>query len=418
MKKQKIVNDPVHGFISIRSALAYEIIEHPYFQRLRGVKQLGLTHMVYPGACHTRFQHALGAMHLMGQAIEALRAKGHHISSDEAEAAECAMLLHDIGHGPFSHALEFSLVEGVAHEHISAAMMHALNREMGGRLDLTLAIFGGSYPKNFLHRLVSSQLDVDRLDYLLRDSFFSGVAEGAVGVERIIKMLEVVNDELVVEEKGIHSVEKFLIARSFMYWQVYLHKAVIAAEQLLVNIFARAKALVRQGEPLPATEALQPFLAHDLGADLLAGGQALPRFVQLADCDVDCAVKAWGAHPDRVLRLLCRMLAERRLPKVDIRAEEFEAGRVATLLQQTAQLLALSSHEAAYFTQAKALVNRAYSSTGDPIMIVQKNGALRDIYEVSDMLNATAFRHATTKHFLCHPKEVDSEPHAVVNFKP
>jgi HD superfamily phosphohydrolase len=406
MKKQKIVNDPVHGFISIRSPLAYEVIEHPYFQRLRGVKQLGLTHLVFPGACHTRFQHALGAMYLMGQAVEALRYKGHAISREEAEAAECAMLLHDIGHGPFSHALEFSIVGKVAHEDISAAMMRELNREMGGRLDLTLDIFGNRYPKNFLHQLVSSQLDVDRLDYLCRDSYFSGVAEGAIGIERIIKMLEVVNDELVVEAKGIHSVEKFLIARRLMYWQVYLHKTVIAAEQLLVNIFARAKALVRQGTPPPADEALQFFLKQDLDNGSMDDSQVLRNFVRLTDSDIDCAVKSWCASPDKVLSMLCQMLTARKLPKVEIRREKFAPEYIAELRQKTARLLELSVDEAAFFTQADVLINRAYSPTGDPIKFLQNNGELRDIYEVSDMLNATAFRQETTKHFLCYPKEV------------
>ncbi|MDR1023793.1 MAG: HD domain-containing protein [Prevotellaceae bacterium] len=406
MKKQKIVNDPVHGFISIRSPLAYEVLEHPYFQRLRSVKQLGLTHLVYPGACHTRFQHALGAMHLMGQAVEVLRYKGHDISPSEAEAAECAMLLHDIGHGPFSHTLEFSVVGKVPHEDISAAMMRKLNSEMDGRLDLTLAIFGASYPKNFLHRLVSSQLDVDRLDYLCRDSYFSGVAEGAIGIERIIKMLEVVNDELVVEAKGIHSVENFLIARRLMYWQVYLHKTVIAAEQLLVNIFARAKALVQRGAPLAADETLLFFLKQDFDAAGMDSEQALRCFAGLTDSDVDCAVKSWRANPDRTLSLLCQMLTERRLPRVEVRSEEFTSGQIDELRQKTARLLDVSEDEAAYFTQASVLTNRAYSPAGDPIKFLQHNGELRDIYEASDMLNATAFRHETTKHFLCYPKEV------------
>jgi HD superfamily phosphohydrolase len=409
MKKQKIVNDPVHGFISIRSPLAYEVIEHPYFQRLRSVKQLGLTHLVYPGACHTRFQHALGAMHLMGQAVEALRYKGHDVSRDEADAAECAMLLHDIGHGPFSHALEFSIVGKVAHEDVSAAMMRELNREMGGKLDLTLAIFGNSYPKNFLHQLVSSQLDVDRLDYLCRDSYFSGVAEGAIGIARIIKMLEVVDDELVVEAKGIHSVEKFLIARHLMYWQVYLHKAVIAAEQLLVNIFARAKALVQQGAPLTADEALLFFLKQDFDAAGMDNGRALRYFVQLTDSDVDCAVKSWRANPDRALSLLCQMLTARKLPKVEIRSKKFARKRIDELRQKAAQLLGLSVDEAARFAQASALINRAYSPTGDPIKLLQSSGELRDIYEASDMLSATAFRRETTKHFLCYPKEISRE---------
>jgi HD superfamily phosphohydrolase len=316
------------------------------------------------------------------------------------------MLLHDIGHGPFSHALEFSIVGKVAHEDISAAMMRELNREMGGRLALTLDVFDNRHPKNFLHRLVSSQLDVDRLDYLCRDCYFSGVAEGAIGMERIIKMMEVVNDELVVEEKGIHSIEKFLIARRLMYWQVYLHKTVIAAEQLLVNIFARAKALARQGTLTAVDEALQFFLEQDLSATGMDNSRALHCFVQLTDSDVDCAVKSWRYHPDKTLSTLCRMLTERRLPKVEIRREEFAHDQIAALQQKTARLLGVSASEAAYFTQASVLINRAYSPTGDPIKLLQRNGELRDIYQASDMLNATAFRQETTKHFLCFPKEI------------
>jgi HD superfamily phosphohydrolase len=346
-------------------------------------------------------------MHLMGQAVEALRYKGHDVSRDEADAAECAMLLHDIGHGPFSHALEFSIVGKVAHEDVSAAMMRELNREMGGKLDLTLAIFGNCYPKNFLHQLVSSQLDVDRLDYLCRDSYFSGVVEGAVGIARIIKMLEVVDDELVVEAKGIHSVEKFLIARHLMYWQVYLHKAVIAAEQLLVNIFARAKALVQRGAPLTADEPLLFFLKQDFDAAGMDNSLALRYFVRLTDSDVDCAVKSWCASPDRALSLLCQMLTARKLPKVEIRSKKFARKRIDELRQKAALLLGLSAGEAAHFAQASVLINRAYSPTGDPIKLLQSNGELRDIYEDSDMLSAAAFRRETTKHFLCYPKEVE-----------
>lgn len=406
MNKQKIVNDPVHGFIGIRTELAYELIAHPYYQRLRNIRQLGLTHLVYPGACHTRFQHALGAMHLMGQALEELRHKGHEVSDKEMEAAECAMLLHDIGHGPFSHALEFSIIGKVSHEDISAAMMDELNHEMGGKLDLTLDIFHNRYRRKMFHQLVSSQLDVDRLDYLRRDSFFSGVAEGAIGVERIIKMLEVVNDEVVVEAKGMHSVEKFLIARRLMYWQVYLHKTVIAAEQLLVNIFARAKNLVRQGVPLFATEALLFFLQQNIDKKSVGSKDMLRHFVLLSDSDVDCAIKAWSAHPDKVLSTLCQMLVARKLPKVEIQDEEFSAEKVADLQRKAAAFFGVSPHDTAHFVQTDRLVNKAYSLTGEPIRILYKNGELRDIYEASDMLNATAFRQDTTKYFLSYPKEV------------
>ncbi len=406
MNKQKIVNDPVHGFISIRTELAYELIAHPYYQRLRNIRQLGLTHLVYPGACHTRFQHALGAMHLMGQALEELRHKGHEVSDKEMEAAECAMLLHDIGHGPFSHALEFSIIGKVSHEDISAAMMDELNHEMGGKLDLTLDIFHNRYRRKMFHQLVSSQLDVDRLDYLRRDSFFSGVAEGAIGVERIIKMLEVVNDEVVVEAKGMHSVEKFLIARRLMYWQVYLHKTVIAAEQLLVNIFARAKNLVRQGVPLFATEALLFFLQQNIDKKSVGSKDMLRHFVLLSDSDVDCAIKAWSAHPDKVLSTLCQTLVARKLPKIEIQDEEFSAEKVADLQHKAAAFFGVNPPDTTHFVQTDRLVNKAYSLTGEPIRILYKNGELRDIYEASDMLNATAFRQDTTKYFLSYPKEV------------
>jgi HD superfamily phosphohydrolase len=400
--KQKILNDPVHGFISIRGGLVGEVIAHPYFQRLRNIKQLGLTHMVYPGACHTRFQHALGAMHLMAMAVDALRSKGHSIGEAEAEAAECAMLLHDIGHGPFSHALEFRIAGDISHEDISTAMMRELNRQMGGRLALTLDVFAGRHPQRFLHQLVSSQLDVDRLDYLCRDSYFSGVVEGAVGVERIIKMLEVVDDQLVVEAKGIHSVENFLIARRLMYWQVYMHKTVLAAEQLLVNIFARARELVQRGATMAdTTEPLRYFLAHRFtAADFCSHPDALQDFTQLTDSDVDCAIKSWCGHPDRTLSLLCRMLTERRLPKVEIQSEPFDAERIAMLRRDVQHQLGLASNEAEYFTQSNVLSNRAYSHAGDPIQMLQKNGQLCDLYQASDMLNATAFMGETTRYFL------------------
>lgn len=404
LNKQKIVNDPVHGFISIRTPLAYELISHPFFQRLRNIKQLGLTNLVYPGACHNRFQHALGAMYLMGQAVESLRAKGHEITEEELEAAECAMLLHDIGHGPFSHALEFSIVAQVSHEDISAAMMQQLNAELGGKLDLSIRIFGNTYSKKFLHQLVSSQLDVDRMDYLRRDSFFSGVAEGAIGVERIIKMLDVLHDEVVVEAKGIHSVEKFLIARRLMYWQVYLHKTVVAAEQLLVNIFRRAKELAHGKQSLFATEALSFFLHNELNLEELSQEVNLYSFATLTDSDIDCAVKSWSNHPDKVLSMLCRMLRDRKLPKVEISNEPFDKDRIEQMKKGVVQELGIGVEDAGYFITSDTLVNKAYSLTGDVIKVLHNNEKVEDIYEASDMLGATAFSHDTTKYFLSYPK--------------
>lgn len=386
--------------------MAHELISHPFFQRLRGIKQLGLTSLVYPGACHTRFQHALGAMHLMNQAVEVLRHKGHEVNEFELEAAECAMLLHDIGHSPFSHALEFSIVPQLSHEDISAAMMYQLNSELNGRLSLAIAIFEDSYHKKFLHKLVSSQLDVDRLDYLRRDSFFSGVAEGAIGVERIIKMLDVVDNDVVVESKGMHSVEKFLIARRLMYWQVYLHKTVIAAEQLLVNIFNRAKQLSSQGETLFGAEALQFFLTHDLTREEIRKEENLYKFSTLADSDVDGAIKMWSLHPDKVLSKLCKKLTARHLPKIEISDSKFSGERVQEATLKAKKLLGLNDEEVAYFVQTDTLVNKAYSLTGDTIKILDKTGGLQNIYTASDMLSAAAFLHDTTKHFLCYPKEL------------
>ncbi|MGL4363984.1 MAG: HD domain-containing protein [Bacteroidales bacterium] len=406
MNKQKIINDPVHGFIHIRTSLAYELISHPYFQRLRGIKQLGLTHLVYPAACHSRFQHALGAMHLMHQAIETLQSKGQDISEAEAEAAECAILLHDIGHSPFSHALEFSFVGNLSHELISEAMMQTLNKQMQGRLALTLAIFKNTYHRGFFHQLVSSQLDVDRLDYLRRDSYFSGVVEGAIGVDRIIKMFDVVNDQIVVEEKGLHSVEKFLIARRLMYWQVYLHKTVIAAEQLLVNIFARAKHLVQQGEDVFAPSSLLFFLQRNITEKDLQDEEILFNFSALSDADIDCLVKFWTNHHDKVLSQLCQMLVLRKLPAVEIQKEAFSTERIKLLEEQTANTLQLSVEEAKYFVQTKNLINKAYNLTGEPIQILQKNGSLQNLYTISDMLNATAFKQDTTKSFLSYPKNI------------
>jgi HD superfamily phosphohydrolase len=317
LNKKKIINDPVYGFISIPGGLVFDLIEHPYFQRLRYIKQVSLTHLVYPGALHTRFQHALGAMYLMSLAIETLRGKGVEINIDEEEAALAAILLHDIGHGPFSHSLEHSIVEGVSHEHISGLIMDELNKIFDGRLSTAIAIFRNRYPKFFLHQLVSSQLDTDRMDYLIRDSFYTGVTEGVISFNRIIKMLNVFDNELVVEQKGIYSVEKFLIARRLMYWQVYLHKTVVSAEQMLVNILHRAKHLSLDGEELYASPALKHFLTTRITKETFEEDpEHLFYFVQLDDIDILASIKVWASHSDKTLSLLCTSLMNRQLNQV------------------------------------------------------------------------------------------------------
>jgi HD superfamily phosphohydrolase len=385
--KKKIVNDPIHGFIDIPAGIVYDLLEHPWMQRLRNIKQLGLSHLVYPGACHSRLGHALGAMHLMKEAILSLRAKGHDITHDEMEAALCAILLHDIGHGPFSHTLENAIVEKVHHEQLSLLFMKHLNTQFGGRLDHAMAIFEGTYKKRFLHQLVSGQLDVDRLDYLLRDSFFSGVAEGMIGVERILKMLDVVDDELVVEAKGIYSVEKFLISRRLMYWQVYLHKTVIAADRLLLEILSRARSLMHDGAQLLASPALAYFLKESPALHEFESGEALRLFALLDDSDIDCAVKMWMPHEDKMLSELSTMLVHRRLPKIKLSDRPFEESD----LQHAGQLIWRGE-----------ISNKGYESRSEKIKIRMRGGVLCDIYEASDMLNSQAFSGATTKYYLCY----------------
>lgn len=400
--KPKIVNDPVHGFMRIPTALCFSLIEHPWFQRLRWIRQLGLAHFVYPGAQHTRFQHALGAMHLMDQVIDVLRSKGCTITEAEAEAVLVAILLHDIGHGPFSHALETSIVTGYSHEALSLLFMEALNQENGGRLSLAIDIFCNRYHKRFLHQLVSGQLDMDRLDYLRRDSFFTGVVEGVVSSDRILKMLTVCNDQLAVEAKGIYSIEKFLIARRLMYWQVYYHKTAISAEMLLIRILERARLLAGRGERLFATPALNFFL-H--GPDQGSAAQPLPLYAALSDDDILVSVKAWVLHPDKVLSLLSSAFMSRKLFRTEIQAKPFDE---ATLFQRRATLsaaLAISPEEAEYFVFQGQIVNHAYDPDSAQILIQMKDGSLADIYEVSDMENLAGLAKMVEKHYLCYPKE-------------
>lgn len=389
VNNNKIINDPVHGFINIPSGLIQEIIEHPYFQRLRDIKQLGMTNLVYPGATHSRLIHAIGAMHLMKEAIVTLRSKGVEIDSSEEEASMCAMLLHDIGHGPFSHTLEHNILRGISHEEISLAMMRQINREKEGRLEKTIQIFEDGYPKHFLHQLVSSQLDVDRLDYLRRDSFFSGVAEGMIGHERIIKMLNVHENSLVVEEKGIYSVEKFLISRRLMYWQVYLHKTVIAAEQLLIQILIRAGELVNNSVDLPGSPAIIYFMKNTFSREDLNNKALLDKFALLDDNDFISAIKQWQSHNDKILSSLCRDLTMRRLPKIVLSSEPVEYE---------------GSDGSGYLVRSGEVVNSGYDIKGEYIGILSKDGIVRNIYDISDMLSARAFSQVTKKYFLCTAK--------------
>jgi HD superfamily phosphohydrolase len=407
LNKKKIINDPVYGFINIPSAIIFDIISHPYFQRLRYIKQLGMTHLVYPGALHTRFHHALGAMHLMGLAVEVLRGKGHVITEGEEEAAIIAILLHDIGHGPFSHALEHTLVRGIKHEHISMLLMEKLNVEFEGRLTPAIDIFKGRYHKRFLQQLISGQLDLDRMDYLNRDSFFTGVSEGVISFDRIIKMFNVLDDNLVIEEKGIYSIEKFLIARRLMYWQVYLHKTVIAAEMLLVKILERAKMLSVAGEDLFATPALAHFLKNDITEkSFFESDQHLAEFTKLDDQDIFASVKAWAAHPDKILALLCRMLTDRNLYKVEIGKEEPAEDRIARLRENTAAALGIDLEDASYFVFADNITNRAYNAENSNINILLKNNEIIDIAKASDLSNLKSLDKTVKKHILCYTRMI------------
>jgi hypothetical protein len=409
--KKKIVNDPVHGFINIQHPLVFDLIEHPYFQRLRNIKQLGLTYLVYPGATHNRFQHALGAMHLMDSAIATLRSKGHAISHEEAEAACVAILLHDIGHGPFSHALEYSLARGISHETISRCLMHRLNAEFAGRLSMAIEVFEDRYPKRFLHQLVSSQLDMDRMDYLRRDSFFSGVTEGAIGSDRIIKMLNVVNDSLVIEAKGIYSIEKFLIARRLMYWQVYLHKTVVVAEQMLIKLLKRARELAITGKPLFATPALYYFLREEVNCrdfpfdpQEMGDSRAIESFVQLDDNDIMVAAKAWCSHEDLVLAQLANMITHRRLLRIELKNTPYSSERLNELKAKTALQYPQIADSIDYLVFADSVGINAYCPTNETIIILYNNGELVDITEASDMLNSQVLSKEVKKYFVCYPK--------------
>ncbi len=405
--KKKIINDPVYGFVKIPSDLIYDLIEHPYFQRLRRIKQLGLTNLVYPGALHTRFQHVIGAMSLTVQAIEILKGKGIDITDEEKDAVCAAVLLHDMGHGPFSHALEHVLIKDVDHEIISLAFMNSLNIEMNGKLDLCISIFKNEYKKKCLHQLVSSQLDMDRLDYLRRDSFYTGVQEGVIGHDRIINMLNVSDDEMVIEEKGIYSIEKFLIARRLMYWQVYLHKTVIAAETLLVKILERASMLAESGNELFASPAFYYFLYNkpDKKAFLL-NDDVLNIYSELDDFDITNSIKVWCNHEDKILSELCKMLRDRKLSRIEIQSQKFDEGRIAELLKVTAIKKQIALADAHYFVFTDSVKNEAYSLDGFNIKVLYKDGKTLDIANASDQYNITALANTVTKYFLCYPKNL------------
>lgn len=403
--KRKIINDPIYGFVSIPNDLIYDLINHKYFQRLRRIKQLGLTNLVYPGALHTRFHHAIGAMHLMQEAVLTLQQKGISISAEEEQAVLAAILLHDIGHGPFSHALEHSIVKGINHETISSLLMNKLNKEMKGKLDLAIKIFNDQYKKQFLHQLVSSQLDMDRLDYLKRDSFFTGVSEGVISSDRIIKMLNVAHDELVVEQKAIYSIEKFLIARRLMYWQVYLHKTVLSAETLLVNILKRAKELSSQDVELFATPTFQLFLKNDFRqSDFEKDASLLDKFAKLDDNDIMASIKVWAEGSDKILSKLCQKLLDRQLLKIEIQNNAFPANYKQQLIDKVCTQYKISKKEAEYFVVQDKVNNSAYNAQKFNINILMGNKELVDVAQASDQLNLQSLSKTVTKYFVCYPK--------------
>lgn len=406
---KKILNDPIYGFITVPHPTVLAVIDHPWFQRLRYIKQVGLSHLVYPGALHTRFHHALGAMHLMGLAIDTLRSKGHDITEEEALGAAIAILLHDVGHGPFSHALEHSLVEGIGHEDVSALVMDRLNEQFGGALDTGIRIFRGAYPKHALHQLVSSQLDVDRMDYLNRDSFYTGVSEGVIGGDRIIKMLEVRDDRLLVEEKAIYSIEKFIVARRLMYWQVYLHKTVVAAEGMLVETLRRAKQLAMRGTDLFASPALLRFLRERHDRASFQDPAVLEDFLKLDDHDIMGAVKVWTGHPDPVLACLSRDLVERRTLRIRLREEAWEPERIGRIKRKAADHLRIDLADADRFVVAGSIVNNAYDTTKDRIELLYKDGTIRDIAAASDTQGILALATPVTKHYLAYPRWLGKE---------
>lgn len=404
--KLKILNDPIYGFITIPNELLFDIIEHKYFQRLRRISQMGLSYLVYPGAHHTRFHHALGCMHLMQKAVRVLRLKGVEISEDEEEALQIAILLHDIGHGPFSHAMEHSIVEGVSHETISSMFMEEMNSKFNQRLTLAIEIFSGKYERKFLCQLISSQLDMDRMDYLKRDSFYTGVAEGNINSERLISMLTVVDNVLMVEEKGVYSVEKFLLARRLMYWQVYLHKTGVVAEQLLIRVLKRAKELVSQGRTLYGSSALTYFLKNQITAENFTP-ETLHIFSQLDDYDILSAIKEWVNDEDFVLSNLCQMIINRDLLKIRLKKNPVKEEKLSMHIEKLKERYPISDEEARYFVFSGEISNLAYKKEDEKIFIIRKTGKVTDVVKASDHFNLMALSKPVTKYYICYPKQKD-----------
>lgn len=407
INKRKIINDPVHGFITIPDELIFDIIEHPYIQRLRNIKQLGLTYLVYPGAVHSRFQHTLGAMHLMMQAVDMLKIKGQVFSGDEYHALLIAILMHDSGHGPFSHALEYTLVENISHEKISYCFMNHLSKKFGDSMNLAIDIFTDRYKRKFLHQLVSSQLDVDRLDYLMRDSFFSGVSEGVISTDRIIKMLNVFNDTLVVDSKGIYSVEKFIVARRLMYWQVYLHKTVLSAEHLLIQILKRARFLLLNNEDVFTTPALKFFTTNNIKfEDFLNKAEVLDIYAELDDYDVFLCVKMWAKSSDKILSMLSKRLIDRNLFKIEIQDNPFDEDYIKVKRKDTARRFHLSDQETSFFVFSDKVSNNAYNPVFDKILMLYHDDNVMDITKSSEQINTELLSRTISKFFLCYPKEI------------
>ena len=399
--KRKIINDPVFGFLSLPNELVYDVLQHPYVQRLNRIRQLGLSYLVYPGAMHSRFGHSLGAMHLMQEAISSLRSKGVEITEKEATSAMIAILLHDVGHGPFSHVLEHTLVDGVSHEDISRLMMERINMDLNGQLDTAISIFKNEYPKHFLHQLISSQLDVDRMDYLCRDSFFTGVQEGRVASERLLKMLDVRNDKLVVQIKGIYSVEKFLVARRLMYWQVYLHKTSVAAEQHLIKILSRAKELARSGKELFCSPALHYFLYQPVSFDMFSRtSEALEQYALLDDNDVLCAIKAWIAGDDKVLSILSKSFINRQLFRGELLDTALTAEQKQTLNKEYAKAFGITEQEAESLWSEHVSTSNTYSEKADSIDILYSDGTIRDISDASEILDLEALTRKPIKRYV------------------
>ncbi len=405
INKLKIFNDPIYGFITIPNALIYDLIQHPYFQRLRRISQMGLSYLVYPGANHTRFHHALGCMHLMQKAVDVLRFKGVSISEEEENALYIAILLHDIGHGPFSHAMEKSIVEDVHHEAISLLFMNQLNGEFNEQLSLAIQVFKGEYHRKFMLQLISSQLDMDRMDYLKRDSFYSGVAEGNVNSERLIQMMNVVDDVLVIEEKGIYSVEKFLMSRRLMYWQAYLHKTSLVAELILTKVLKRAKELTLKGVQLPCSEALLFFMQNRIALENF-DANTLDLFSQLDDFDIISALKSWQRQDDFILSSLSKMIINRDLPKIKVVTDKVLLDEMLPLQERFASKNSISISDTNYFIFKGKIKNQAYSKEAEPIRILKKDKTIEDVVEASDQLNLKSLSKLVTKYYICFPKQL------------